>query len=238
MSMNTINAKCGLIPTTKKVQYDITTEDVKKYIETKFATINKGLKARGVDVAPIEVNIRSLKIGKNFLPFIIVLPDSVLDRASFDPKTPSVFRPEDDDDAVRLKPYYYRFLANYMYTKEDIGYFGSSSWRRMAGNPSAGNIRILKKYSRPAIETIGGVNGERTTTVLVFLDPIRIFHEMLIDNDNDKQRFNIFVTDIQNIGDSNYNFTILREVSKKNKSDERSIQDLINKLKSESIGRR
>lgn len=238
MSMNTIETRCGLQESTKKVQYDITTEHVKKYLESKFGFINNGLKNKGVKgVNPIEVNIRNLKIGKNFLPFIVVLPEDVLDKTSFDPSTPSVFRPEDDDDAVRLKPYYYHFLANYMYSKEDINFFGSSNWRRMAGNPTAGNIRVLKKYSRPAIETISGANGERTSTVLVFLDPIKIFHEMLIDNSNPKQRFNIYVTDIQNIGDSNYNFTISREVIKKNKNDERSVQDLINKLKAESIGR-
>lgn len=238
MSMNTIATRCNLQESTKKLQYDITTENVKKYLDSKFEFINKGLKNKNVpNVNDIDVNIRTLKIGKNFLPFIVVLPDDVLDRASFDPNTPSVFRPEDDDDAVRLKPYYYHFLANYMYSKEDIGYFGSSSWRRAAGNPPAGNIRVLKKYARPAIETVPESNGQKTTMVLVILDPIKIFHEMLIDNNNPKQRFTTFVTEMQSVGEGSYNFTVSREVIKKNKNDGKQIEDLINALKRDAIGR-
>lgn len=237
MSMNTIKTRCNLPESTRKVQYDIRTEDVKKYLESKFDFINKGLKIKGVDVESINVSIRSLKIGKNFLPFIIVLPDTVLDRGSFDPNTPSVFRPQDDDDAVRLKPYYYHFLANFMYSKSDIEYFGSSNWRRMAGNPPTKSIQILRKYAKPAIETISDQNGGKITSVLLILDPIKIFHEMLVDNDNPKQRFSVFIADLVDVGEGSYNFTVSREVSKKNKNDAKELDALIRRLQQDSIRR-
>lgn len=234
MSMSTINTRCKLRESKKKLQFDIRTEDVQKYLEGKFKFINDTLVSRGEKgVEPIPVTLRSLRIGKHFLPFIVLLPEAVLDRASFNPNTPSVFRPEEDDDAVRIKPYYFKFLSNYMYSKDDINAFNSGNWKRAAGITSNGNLQILRRYSRPAIETMNTNNG-KSVSVMVFLDPLKIFHEMLIDEDNRDQRFSVFIDGMQEVEDNNYVFTVSREVNKRSKEDLNQIQNILRQMQREA----
>lgn len=231
MSMSTtINTRCKLKESTRKVQYEIRTEDVQRYLEEKFRFINDALIKRGEKgVEQISVTLRSLRIGKHFLPFIVMLPEAVLDRANFDPNTPSVFRPEEDDDAVRIKPYYYRFLSNYMFTKDDINAFNSGNWKRAAGVTSNGNLQILRRYSHPAIETMNTQNG-KSISVMVFLDPLKIFHEMLIDDSNPNQRFSVFIDGMQEVEDNNYVFTVSREINKRNKDEQDQIKNIIRRM--------
>ena len=230
MSTNTIKTRCNLNESTRKVQYEIRTEYVEKYLNDKFKFINDALIKRGEKgVESITVNMRSLRIGKAFFPFIVMLPESVLDRFNFDPNTPSVFRPEEDDDAVRIKPYYYRFLSNYMYTKEDVNAFNSTSWQRQAGIRSASNMRILRRYSRPAIESMNTQNG-KSISVMVLLDPLKVFHEMLIDDNNPNQRFSVFIEGMQEVEDNNYIFTVSREINKRNKVEKDQIQNIIRQM--------
>lgn len=237
MSTSTIRTRGNIPESNKKIQYDIRTEDVKKYLEAKFRFINNALTAKGVpNVELINVSVRNLRIGKQFLPFIVLLPEAVLDRANYDPNTPAVFRPEDDDDAVRLKPYYYHFLSNYMYTKEEINFFNSSSWRRSAGVTNTKNLHILRKYSKPAIETVNAQNG-KLVSVFVLLDPLKIFHEMLIDEGNQNQRFSVYIDSMQCVEDNCYTFSVSREVNKRSKEDTQQFNALIKAMQLE-IGKR
>ena len=231
MSMSTIKSRANINPKERKLPFDVRTDDVQKYLEDKFKFINTALTRRGEkDVVPINVRIRNLKIGKSFFPFIVMLPEAVLDKSNYDPNTPSVFRPEEDDDAVRLKPYYYKFLSNYMFTKEDVNVFNSSSWRRQAGITSNSNLQILRRYSRPAIESVNTEKG-KYVSVLVFLDPLKIFHEMLIDDNNPGQRFSVFIDDMQEIEDNKYIFSISREINKRSKESNDQIKNIIRQMK-------
>lgn len=239
MSMSTsVNTRCKLPESNKKLQYEIRTENVQKYLDSKFKFINDTLISRGEKgVEPIHVTLRSLRIGKRFLPFIVLLPETVLDRTSFDPNTPSVFRPDEDDEVVRIKPYYFRFLSNYMFSKEDIDAFNSRNWSRAAGVSNVNLIKILRRYSRPAIETMTTSNG-KSVSVMVLLDPLKIFHEMLIDENNLGQRFSVFIDEMQEVEDNNYVFTVSREVNKRTKEDLSQINNILRQMQRDANVRR
>lgn len=229
MDKNTfMQVRCGIAASDKKLPFTVTTENVQTYLAKQFGRINNALRTKGVKVTDIEPNVKTIKIGGALLPFFVLLPEEVLDRKTFDPNTPSVFRPDDDSDVVYLKPYYYEVIKRFMYSKEDCHAFRTSQdWRRQCKINNRKNLDVLIKYSTPKVETIGSPDGKKSY-VVVILDPLRIFHDMLTDVHNPDQRFNVYIEKVQQLDDNSYDFSISREiVSKKKKSHEADISRLL-----------
>lgn len=236
--MNTNNnrpgVRCGAAPDTSKQMYKLTTDDIEKFINSKFnyleSRIKKEVSNRGGnpnDVPHINVKVINSKFSDIYVAFGLILPDDILDYKRSDPNTPSVFCPEDEDEGVKLKKPYYELLRSWAYSKEDINYFRSSSFRSTTKIKNMKNINDLIRYSKPKVETISDSYG-KTKWVIQFMDPIKIIHDMLVDSNNETQRFRCFVESSDGISDGKFIFTISREVVKKKKGEE---EDIIRKMR-------
>ena len=189
--------------------YRISTDQAKKYLQTKFDMIGKSLKARGVQFPDMKLVMYNQEIGKQFLPFILILPIEALENKEVEENIPSIFRADDEDRSVRLRKPIFDVLRNYTFNKDDKNAFRSPVWKReMKINGRV--IGTLIKYSTPKIENFNRAGKK----IVVFVNPIRLFHDMLVDESNNQQRFSVNIESWDKIEDGSYNFKVVRKINK------------------------
>lgn len=225
MSYNS-KVKCGVSPLEDDVKYEITTVRCAKFIEDEIRCVEKTLReVSGNDEIPHVVpKLTSAKIGKRFYPFILLLSSDVLQDRSQDEDIPDIFLP--DNDSVFLKKSYNLIFQRYRYSKEDINSFRSNQFKHDSGVFRNQDIQLLCRYAYPKVET-NKVNGKENSFVVMILDPIRLFHHMLVDDLKPKQQFRVFIQDVDNIDGENFRYTVLRSVNKKNNTDTEALQQLL-----------
>lgn len=181
-------ARSGLRPNEKNLPYTITTQNVRDYLQGKFDVIVDKMNQANRDEHQkrIDIKIFTTEAGGAFLPFIIMLPLDVLARSNKNNSDtePAIFHPEEDEDTdvVSLKNEFFQLLKIYAFSKEDESAFFSDDWRRQR-KVSRETSRNLKSLRTPKLNRYGS-GGDKVPYVIMLLDPIRIFHDMLIFSDN------------------------------------------------------
>lgn len=210
-----IKVRSGVQASEDKIEYSITTTMAKEYLQSKFNLLATTAKKKGMNIPEINIMMYNEKLGKNFIPFFLILPEDVLIRNKETEDIPSIFKSENSDHARLFGPYY-EMLRAYTFNKDDKRAFRSTDWKRRAGIQSGKNIGTLLKYSTPKIENFG--NGGRK--VIVLIDPIRLFHDMLTDDSARKQNFEVLIEHWKEIDSAtgNWNFVVNRKVLR-NKSE-------------------
>lgn len=234
MAKNTVSTRSGLRESGNKLEYEITTTEVAMYLRSKFKMIEDALNAKGYKNVPsIKPEVSSIRLGKHYAPLFVLLPKEVLSLKDYNPDIPSVFQPDrDTSDGAWLKQEYYALLFCYMYKRDDINAFRSGELRRQAGITNSRDMETLFKYSTPKITKSADENGAESLTVILILDPVRVFHDMLTDIQNPKQRFRVEISKTEKIDDRSYMYTVERLVKKKKKEDYMQLEALIRQMKS------
>lgn len=178
-----------------EVMYTVNTNDVRVYLQKKVDRICDALKANGGESMKVTINLISEKFGRAYVPFVIVLPESVEDRASNSTNIPEALRPNDDDDGVRLKKPFYQLLANYCYDNNDRKSLNAHNIVKQLGlYPHA--TREVQALMRPRREEFGD-----TRYVLLLLDPLRLFKDYLRNKNNPSEKFEPYIERCQKISD-------------------------------------
>lgn len=181
-----MKVRSGVQASEDRVEYSITTTLAKEYLQNKFNLLTSTAKKKGLNIPEVDIMMYNEKLGKNFIPFFLILPESVLVSNKKDDEIPSIFKSENTDHA-RLHTPFYELLKTYTFNKDDKRAFRAPEWKRRAGIQSGKNIGTLLKYSTPKIENFGDAGRK----VIVLIDPIRLFHDMLTDDSARKQRFEV-----------------------------------------------
>lgn len=207
---NEILTRAGIMPDEKELPYTISTSDVEKYLQKKVNTLVERMnRDKGSNLNKIDVNVYTTEAGRNFLPFIIVLPLDVLDRKEKNKRnnTPSIFNTKDSDGTSRMLPEFFKLFSSYTYNKDDETAFFSEDWRRARG-VSRQTSPILKSMRTPKISNLE--NG-KLKTVCFMLDPLRVFHDMLTRTD-DNRSFKIEVDKWKKVQTGEYKYFLKRVV--------------------------
>jgi hypothetical protein len=214
MASNEIyKTRAGIRPSEKELPFSITTADVEEYLQRKLNVVVNGMrKDSNYTGEDIEVKVITVEMGSKFIPFTVVLPMSVLtNKRKRQPKEElSIFNPKDSDATVTIYEPIMRMFSSYTFDKADGEAFFSSDWRRARG-VSTTTSAVLKRNRVPRVQKLNNGTMERVTFLI---DPIRVFHDMLVMDDN-ATNFRIEIDDWQKIKSGEFRYDMTRVVSKK-----------------------
>lgn len=211
-NVNELTTRSGKSPDRDKLPYSFTTTEVESYFQDKVNVVLHRMAKDNPDypLKDVEVRIYTTEAGKNFLPFVIVLPTDVLNRkrgknSDVDP----IFNQSSEDGSANLRPEFYNFFKSYVYTKDDEAAFFSDDWRR-ARRVDRSTSSFLKQFRTPKVTTI---DNNKVQVVAFMLDPLRVFHDMLtIEGDN--RSFKVDISSWQKIQSGEFRYDLKRLISK------------------------
>lgn len=214
------------MPLHDDIKYEFTTIKCANFIEEEFRQVEDAMKVASgnTEIPHVVPKITSAKIGKRFYPLLLILPGDVLENQEQNENIPDIFLPE--NDSVSLKKSYHLTLLRYRYDKQDINSFRSNTFKHDSGVFRNSDIQFLCRYAYPKIEK-NMVDGEERPFVVMILDPIRLFHNMLVDELRPKQRFRVFIKNVKDIDGENFRYTVQRSIDKKKDSDTEELQHLL-----------
>lgn len=225
--------RAGIEPSQTSLPFTITTEQVRDYLQKKLdIVVNKGLP----EDSKISINVYTTEAGVNFLPFVVILPEEAENRdsAKASNNIPMIFNTKEIEKTVKLKDPIYKLFSSYAYNKKDKEAFFSDDWRRIR-RVSRNTSSMLKQLSEPK-----KVNIRNASCIALLVDPIRVFHDMLIMQ-NDNRDFMVEIVKWQKIRSGEYRYDIKRVINSKkgknNKYKDAFFNEINNRIKGNS-GRR
>ena len=233
MASNEIyKTRAGIQPSEKELPFSITTTDVEEYMQRKLNVVVNGMRQNGLWRGDdIEVKVITVEMGSKFVPFTVVLPTNVLkdrkNRQSNDEL--SIFNPKDNDMTANVYEPIMKMFASYVFDKADGEAFYSADWRRARG-VSTTTSAVLKRNRLPRVQKLNNGSMERVTFLI---DPIRVFHDMLM-MDNNNTNFRIEIENWQRIRSGEFKYDMKRVVNNKKgkgKGNNNWIDDLNRKMK-------
>ena len=234
-SNNKINfeTRGGLTPNMNELPYSITTSAACAYLQDKLDCV---CSQNPDDPKKIKITLATTEPSKEFLPFIIVLPyDGVVEDSGkkYNQKNdqPTINIPDDEDvehgrGAARIRRDIFMLLKAYAYNENDAAAFKSEEWRRRLhiSRETGNNLRGLRK---PKVSKINGIGNGNMKVVMMLIDPIRVFYDM-VQMDGDNRQFYVNITKTQKIAAGEYRYDIKRQIAHKGKG--KNGKDLSNVL--------
>lgn len=202
-----LSTRAGLLPNERELPFSITTSDVESYLQSKIDVVNAKEGSNTV------VRVYTTEVSRSFLPFVVVLPLDVIadgEDKKNDNNVSSLFVNNDDDSKrVNLKEPYFKIFEPFIYNKNDENMFFADSWRR-EHDISRDKSPVLKSQRTAKINSLE--NG-RLKVVTFMIDPLRVFHDMLIIP-TDNRQFAVQIDDWQKIQTGEFRFELVRNIRK------------------------
>ena len=206
------NTRAGLVPSMDELPYDITTTIVEEYVQRKLNVVVNGMRQNGLyNGNDIDVRVITVEMGSKFVPFTVVLPMNVLKEKRKRQKDElTIFNPKDSDETANLYDPIMKMFSSYLYNKADGEAFFSQDWRRERG-VSTTTSAVLKRNRLPRVQKLNNGSMEAITFLI---DPIRVFYDMLIMEDNNAN-FRIEIKNWQKIRSGEFKYEVKRVLNKK-----------------------
>ena len=211
--------RAGLVPVETEVSFHITTEKANEFLQDKVDKLVNIMNQKGTHQEDVNIRLLTLKCGKKFYPFMLLLPLSVLEgnKKKTNGSDLEIFNPQESEGTVNLKDAFYSLFGGYIFNKNDESSFFSATTRQNLGTTNE-IARFVKANRRPRIQKINNNNNKFVT---LLIDPIRVFHDMLTDVNNKNERFGIEVGQLKQIKTGNYRYQVFKIPAKKRNSDKR-----------------
>lgn len=232
--MSDMKTISGIRPEEKReIPYGITTNEAEAFLQKKFDAIVKQMNMEtqkyndshpDEDDLPlqddIEVNLITTRMSSKFYPFVLVLPSSVLkDNSRKRGKDElDIFNPQHSEQNANLKKPLYNIIQPFLYDDNDKKSFFSTNFQH-ALKISSRTAGSLKANCRPRIHHF---DKDRVSYVIVFLDPLRLFHNMLTILD-DKTPYDVMIDRVEQLKGGNFCYKVSRAVKSKNKKNKKGI---------------
>ena len=219
----TYTTRAGLVPSNDELPYSITTTQVAEHLQRKLDAVVTGMRDKGVYRGnDIKLNVVTIEISKSFVPFMVVLPMSVLKDKQDNRRNdePEIFRPKEADGTLPIYDPIMKMLSSYIYNKDDEKAFYSADWKRMR-NVTNNDANTLKFIRVPRVQKF----GKDVATVTLMIDPIRVFYDMLkIDGFN--ADFEVQIKRWKKYRDGEFRYDTLRCLKKNHKGGKKGNFDL------------
>ena len=207
--------KCQKAPKKENPEWDFSTLEVKKVLQKSFTKLTTGLRNAGrSDISDVQITITTKELSKRYCMCILIMPESVLRGSKKLDDIPSVFQSGASENQVPLERPFWDLIRNWMYTKNERAMFRNASYRQSLQLKTM-NLNLLMQYMNPKIMNLSGKK-----CVVVAIDLIKVFHDMLSDPTNPKERFMINISDFKKTDDGQHVFTVKKsEDTRKQQSD-------------------
>lgn len=226
--MASYTTRAGITPSQNELPFSITTSEAKAYLQKKMNAVVNGMRKSGqYNGENVDVELITVEMGTQFVPFTIVLPTCVLKQHNKPRRNGEldIFNPKDNDQTVNIYDPIIRMLSSYIFNKADGEAFYSADWRRARG-VSTNTSAVLKNNRTPKLTRLANGTMERVTFLI---DPIRLFHDMLIMDDNNAN-FRIEIKNWQKIRSGEFRYDVIRTINKGKKGKKgNSVADELNR---------
>lgn len=220
--VNGIKTRAGIVPSNKALPFSVTTSEVEEYLQKR---VDSMVNSSNGKIPKVNIKIYSTESGRSFIPFVVILPLSILSSVvkEEDNDIEYIFNQKNEDRNVNIHPAYYKLFSSYVYDKNDEEAFFSDAWRRQVG-VFKNTSYTLKKLRTPKVMNFSG-----TKVILFMIDPLRVFHDMVI-SEEDKRDFLITITNFKKMETGKFRYDFKREIadSKKNKKYQKTVIEELN----------
>jgi len=194
--------------------FDFKTEDVRKFLQKQLdLTVNLLRKSdpNYKDIKDMPIYVSGARCSEFYCPFFVLLPKTAVyvESVAVDPNIPSIFREgRDDEEELKLIPTIEKFLRLYAFTKSDVKALKSRKYQdALKLNPNA--INKLIEYIKPRYRTAKGGDNSEIKMVMVAIDPVKVFHDMVrLEKDDDNKPFKVKVEIKQRVKSGDYRFRV------------------------------
>lgn len=248
----------GIRPDDKIEPYEITTTDIRKYLQEKLdvviAKVNMELdakrKAGQIDsnvppIPQIQINAYTIRMSDWFYPIMITFPESAIYRPvkkqqkkqNHDPNRINILdaaSTETDSSYQMLYTPIWKMFQEFRYENVHQS-FNSPEVRRSLGITAESGRQVIT-YSKTRISRIGRKDNGSLIAMLM-IDPYHVIHDMLI-KDNDSRPFTVSMKKVDKLKDGEYRYRLNRAIttgSKRNKGGS-EFQHIMNKISSGGSG--
>lgn len=220
-----VKTRAGLTPVENEVPYAITTEQAEEFLQQKIEAVVKMMNNNGANVTDdIKIMMFTSRCSKKFMPMMLLMPTSVL-KGKKEKKNQDeldMFNPESSEKLAKMKDPIWNLVKCYIYDNSDEAAFFSNAWRQALG-VSLKTSHVLKANRLPKIQKF---NKGQNEFVACLIDPVRLFHDMLEDVNNNSAKFNVYIGQVDQIKSGNYKYEVYRTITK-NKNKNKSYEDKI-----------
>lgn len=210
MPMKTFQVRAGLEPCQKDMAFNITTTEVQQYIQKKINVVvqkfNPELSGK------VNITVYTTEAGRRFFPFVVLLPKIVIDEEveEANDKLPGIYQMNRQEQNSSIKEPIMKALSIYCYTNDDKNAFKSDDWRRRTGVSRSTAFFIMDMIKPKLITKIQDVEF-----IQIIIDPVRVFHDMLKmegDDKESKQDFYVEIRSWKKLKLGEYKYNVLRKI--------------------------
>lgn len=203
------------------VPFNIRTDDVSKFLyEKRFAVLSKVISSKTGEKYNFPATVFTLSLSKKYFPIMLVIPEDAIVKPERSVDVAPIFDVEMYGDRVPplIQPYY-DVLRAYMYSNDERKAFKHSEypWEDERLHISRRVRTMFHRMMRPSLMKF----HDHDKAFIVALDPIKVFHDMLSNDDSDKDNVDMMAYICQTgktISDyKSYN----RKIHQNNQNDER-----------------
>ena len=188
---------------------------------TKIAQ-NNGMDTNAIEKPDTRISIISINLSgdreeRPYVPFFMATTANILDINEGYDEMPEVFK-SNLDDGVHINGAYYDYLFRpFMYGKDFRKYWNSTQWRReMHITQKYHTLNEMRGYLLPKVEKPDKDRDNRENwRIGVIIDPIQVFHKILVDRQNPRQEFRVIVKESRKLDKTNYWFRVDKELNTK-----------------------
>lgn len=203
--------------------YWLSTKDVAQFLQERVDIIVATIRKNNPEYSNLEnipVSVAGGQASHSFCPIAVVLPPEALESESSNvgKNVPSVFKQRDEEAQLQLIPELEKFFKLYIYNKEDKKEFKTKKFReRMNMNWKA--VDTLIYFSVPRYRKIdtGDEDNGRGEHVIFFIDPIKVFADMLREEGDKFGSTTVLIDGIKKIRNGEYKFHIKKQRRKHDK---------------------
>lgn len=201
----------------------LSTKDVQSYIQERVDFIVAALRKNNPKYANLknfQVQVCGAKASEKFVPLMIILPpDALEDEATSHDDVPSIFLERDEEGQLTLIPMLQNLFKLWAYTKEDKKAFENPRYQREMNINRAVAQNIIN-WSVPRYRQRKD-GSEKSELVMFFVDPIKIFHEM-VSEETETKEFIVTIDGFKKIRHGEYDFRVTKSYGKKKKKNKDS----------------
>lgn len=188
--------------------FEISTSQLQEYLQGKV----NSLCAAGGFKDPVKVNLMSFRLsrkyGKQFVPFLLNLSESALvrERSNDDDDINPIFVTGTQSNDVRLIDPIYKMIQSMKYTKNGIKWLCLPKTKKELNIPQR-SVSLIYEFANPRKLS----SGKGSVTISVWLDPIKVFYDYLINPNNPKERFRINIRGVKSVNNDLFVYCVERE---------------------------
>lgn len=196
----------------------LSTKNVQEYMQERIDMIVATLRKRSERYSRLEnipVTIAGVQASDKIGSFAVVLPPDALEaEATNVDGIPSIYLQKDEEAELMLIPEIENFFKLYAYSKWEKKDFEDADFRKRY-NVSRQTAETLINFSVPRYRKVDGDDHD-TDIVMFFINPITVFHDMLTEEGEKRESFEIQIDAIKKIRNAEYEYHV-RKLRKKRK---------------------